>query len=345
MKTKILNIGIEPLEERYSTQWDRWFKREFQNADLDITTVYGTEITSGKIGNGSFLDVVETNIYKNNQLHWILRYLQTYDDSYKLVLFFHDLWNPALTSVAYVRDGLGLKNLKICGCLHAGSYDKFDFLNKQGMTPWAHPIEYGWFNGIVDKIFVATEYHKQLLIKTRVDNNPKERIVVTGFPLYDDFSNVDPINPITTDDLDPIIVFPHRLDSEKNPQLFNKLALEFTNCHFIKSKETCQTKESYYRLLKTADIAVSFADQETWGIAMQEAVLCGCLPVLPNRLSYTEMYPKCFLYNTFEECVTLVQEMASNSGKYEEEGFFLKSEILRKGREAIPNMIKEMQKL
>ena len=36
--------------------------------------------------------------------------------------------------------------------------------------------------------------------------------------------------------------------------------------------------------------------QETWGIAMIESVLSGCIPIVPDRLSYSELYPALFKY-------------------------------------------------
>lgn len=90
---KIINIPIEPLEERYSVQWDIWFKKQFEEAGLDFTTVYGTG-TKGKIIHGSFLDVLETNIYKTSQLQNILKMLLDCSSEEPVILFFHDLWFP-----------------------------------------------------------------------------------------------------------------------------------------------------------------------------------------------------------------------------------------------------------
>ncbi|NND72445.1 MAG: DUF3524 domain-containing protein [Rhodothermales bacterium] len=49
--------------------------------------------------------------------------------------------------------------------------------------------------------------------------------------------------------------------------------------------------EEYSRLLHRADIVVSTSIHEFFGIALQEAIYCGCHPFLPNGLSYPELIP------------------------------------------------------
>jgi len=333
---KIINIPIEPLEERYSIQWDKWFKEQFAENKLNVQTVYGTK-TKGKIIHGSFLDVLETNLYKTSQLQKIIKILHEYDNKEPLVLFFHDLWFPGLANIAYIRDGMHLKNLYICGCLHAGSYDPYDFLNKQQMTPWAHLLEESMFE-IVDMIFVATYFHAEMLHKRR--KVPNSIIHVTGFPLYPDF--------VQQTTKEGIILFPHRLDSEKQPDLFDALkqmsfpySLHWT---WIKTKDVAKTKEEYYTLLNKSRFAISFALQETWGIAMQEAVLCGCFPIVPRRLSYPELYIDPFLYDSVGEILSMIDKFW-NDPPLEELRLQQKS-ILNNGAKAIPhiiNLIKTLQ--
>ena len=181
MKTLIFNVIIEPLKERYSVQWEKWFKECFEAHQVQYLPIEG-EQRSQTIEHGSFLDVIDTNRWKTEQQKRIINLLSVFDDKEEWIFFFHDLWHPTLTMLGYIRDGMGWKNLKIVGCLHAGIYDEYDFLNKQGMTPWAKHIEKGWFAHLVDQMYVATKFHKELLIKERDIDCCK--IKKTGFPFY-----------------------------------------------------------------------------------------------------------------------------------------------------------------
>ena len=64
-----------------------------------------------------------------------------------------------------------------------------------------------------------------------------------------------------------------------------------------------------------AKCIVSFALQENFGYGVQEAVYLGCVPALPNRLAYTEQFAGDYLYNSFDECVSLVGRIMTDKIK------------------------------
>lgn len=82
-----------------------------------------------------------------------------------------------------------------------------------------------------------------------------------------------------------------------------------------------EDKAEYWAALAAADVVVSTAHQETFGVAMSflpssflsqsigcpigrlEATHLGCLPLCPNRLVYPELFPPACLFNTRSQLV------------------------------------------
>ena len=52
-----------------------------------------------------------------------------------------------------------------------------------------------------------------------------------------------------------------------------------------------ESEAAYARLLWDADVVLSTAMHEFFGVSVVEAIYCGAAPVLPNRLSYPELIP------------------------------------------------------
>lgn len=335
---KIILVPIEPLDARYSIQWLAWFTQAICD-DKRFTgiMIVNPEPLTTDIEIGAFLDVVGTNYYKAAQImelcEMIYSGIITDDDTILLL----DGWFPGVESLAYIRDGLQRK-YKIVGCFHAGTYDASDFISKLGMGVWGEDLENCWFK-IYDAVFVATNYHKELIYNYRKANPHK--IHVTGFPIYfDDEAYIKQKK-------EKIVVFPHRLTDDKQPHLFDLLAValsnEFPDWLFIKTQDKKRSKAEYYALLSRCSIAVSFALHENWGIGMQEALFNGCLPVVPNRLSYMEMYPHTFRYTNFESAVNLTRKMmkAYSIGdlSFKADWQNTVTDLYGKGTNAIPKML------
>lgn len=299
-------VDLEPLEERYTKQWSTWIPRGLQAIRTPFKVVSGTTLTS-KIETGSVLDAYGTNYYKASQLQTLMDMLRKNEINDGDTLFFCDLWFPGIESLQYVRNITG-KKFKIQGILHAGSWDTFDFTFLTGMSSWARHVELGWLS-FIDKVFLGSAFHKSLIVDAFPDIDQK-KLIVTGIPFVwtDVFRPSDSIRP----QKERIVVFPHRLDKEKRPDLFddlqNNLSSSYPLWDFVKTKDRTSNKEEYYNLLNRAAIAVSYAEQETFGYAMLEAVANDCFPVVPNKLSYKTMrpYDSSFRFSSFEQSIEMV---------------------------------------
>ena len=144
-----------------------------------------------------------------------------------------------------------------------------------------------------------------------------------------DFENIDRASRDQgRDHTAPVIVWNHRWEHDKNPQLFFKTLIRLDREHFdfqliilgqsFRVKPAIfaealeklhhriihfgfvESRAEYARQLHSGDIVLSTARHEFYGMAVIEAVRAGCYPLLPARLSYPELFPAEFLYEEGE---------------------------------------------
>lgn len=300
---KIFYIPIEPYETRYTADWIRQFEREFDKCGLCYETILG-ETFSNTVTSGGVLDVCGTHLYKFSQLQKLMIKLNENEVHDGDILFFADLWFPGVESLFYVRNMLNIK-FKIEGIFHAGTYDSHDFTYRNNMRSWGKWLEASWFSEI-DKIFVATDFHKQLLLKgSIIIPRLADKIFVTGLPFYGNELRNKYLNK-----KEDIIVFPHRLDEEKHPELFDlfidKLAQKGFNFKAIRTIEETSSRQEYFSILGKSKIMLSFADQETFGYSTLESMALDNIVIVPNKLSYVETVPVSYRYDTLDEAFDLL---------------------------------------
>ena len=139
----------------------------------------------------------------------------------------------------------------------------------------------------------------------------------------------------------PTILWCHRWEFDKNPEPFFRacrrldgegvpfelvcLGEQFREApdafetvhrklaHRVRHAGHIPDRTRYLELLATCDFVVSSAIQENFGIAVIEAILAGCQPILPARLAYPEIIPSAYrercLYSQDDDLCAAMRSM------------------------------------
>jgi len=95
-----------------------------------------------------------------------------------------------------------------------------------------------------------------------------------------------------------LILFPHRIAPEKQVEIFRDLATHLPQYEFVVCQDQQLTKHEYHTLLGEAKMVFSANLQETLGISCYEGAVVDAVPMVPDRLSYSEMYTDMFKYES-----------------------------------------------
>ncbi len=164
-------------------------------------------------------------------------------------------------------------------------------------------------------------------IPNNLENQLAAKSTVLAVPLADDCqpnrSSKTSIKPYTE------VVWNHRWEHDKGPETLLKLLyfcqhkspttkpirFHIIGQQFREQPATMQTikeqhsdqclslgfiesRDQYLKILQSADVVLSTALHDFQGLAVLEAAACGCLPLVPDRLVYPELYPDSNRYNS-----------------------------------------------
>lgn len=156
---------------------------------------------------------------------------------------------------------------------------------------------------------------------------------VLYFPIKIEQPQFNPVAPESNHILH--LVWPHRWEHDKNPNDFfecifklqnegykfkvSVLGEAFTEVPPIFDEAKCvlsdkllhfgrvASEEDYLSILRRADVVVSTANHEFFGVAVVEAAICGCYPLVPQRLVYPEIFDSDIVEQPF--CYRTNQQM------------------------------------
>ena len=289
-------VDIEAVDTRYTKQWKEYLPKQLRHAtNEDVVVISGGE-TPQATTPGAFLNFGGTNVYKSKQLEQIGEMFckgEVEDGDYFL---YTDAWNPTVIQLRYMAELLGV-DIRVGGLWHAGSYDPHDFLGRLiGDKPWVRHAEMSMYE-CYDDNFYATDFHIDLFTDTMMDNYDvdMDKAIKVGWPMEYLKDSLTSYKGMQKRDL---ILFPHRVAPEKQVEIFRDLKERLPQYEFVVCQEQELTKNEYHNLLGEAKLVFSANLQETLGISWYEGALVDAIPMVPDRLSYSEMALPEFKYDS-----------------------------------------------
>ena len=292
-------VDLESVETRYTAQWKEHVPALLKKAGHNVQIISGpTDIPSATTP-GAFLNFGGTNIYKSAQVEQMGRLFCDGCIHPGDHFIFTDAWHPGIINLKYMSELLQIP-VTIHALWHAGSYDPQDFLGRLiGDAPWVRHAEKSFFHAI-DHNYFATQFHSTMFLNNLLDGAgdrkqyfPSKKMVHTGWPM--EYMSETLANYWTIPKRD-LILFPHRIAPEKQVEIFRDLATHLSQYEFVVCQDQQLTKHEYHTLLGQAKIVFSANLQETLGISCYEGALVDAIPMVPDRLSYSEMYYDGFKY-------------------------------------------------
>ena len=306
--SNIFLVDLESVETRYTGQWKTHIPELLKKAGHNVQIIDGPTDIPAATTPGAFLNFGGTNIYKSSQVEKMGRLFCNGRISPGDHFIFTDAWHPGIVNLKYMSELLGIP-VKIHALWHAGSYDPHDFLGRLiGNKPWVRFAEESFYHAI-DYNYFATNFHIEMFVRNLLNGiveNPWleddldeilsgnwPKIVRSGWPM-EYMENI--LSPYANLEKRNLVLFPHRIAPEKQVEIFRDIAKHLPQYEFVVCQDQSLTKDQYHTLLGQSKIVFSCSLQETLGIGCYEGALVNAVPLVPNRLSYKEMYYEGFKY-------------------------------------------------
>ena len=293
----IFLVDLEAVDTRYTGQWKSHVPTLLKKAGHHVQVICGPEDIPSATTPGAFLNFGGTNIYKASQVEQMGRLFCNGAVHPGDHFIFTDAWHPGIINLKYMSELLQIP-VTIHALWHAGSYDPQDFLGRLiGDRPWVRHAECSFFDA-VDHNYFATQFHIDMFSEVFVGDardmlQLSKKIVRTGWPMEYMQDTLAPYKGLKKRDL---ILFPHRIAPEKQVDIFKDLALHLPQYEFVVCQDQQLTKHEYHTLLGEAKMVFSANLQETLGISWYEGAIVDAIPLVPDRLSYSEMAFDTFKY-------------------------------------------------
>jgi hypothetical protein len=275
-KSRLIIVPQYPTPLRYQEWWPERLVRGY-SPHFEEVVLLNPGLPNVMAPLGSFSPAQQAIEYEAEQIKMFNDLALRKDD----VLLLCDLSFPGLfASVLYHKRPS--RCFAICHATSLNRYDYFAKFRKKGK--WR--VETGT-SRIFDKVFVASEYHKEKLGWPNID--------VIKFPLPDigfliGGSLIDSVRTRQ-------FVSAARSGVQKVDKKLEKKLMELSGCGISKLRLSASTQwKHYYQFLQNGKFLIVTSREETYGYQVIDALMVGTIPIAPRAMSYPEILPDRYLY-------------------------------------------------
>jgi hypothetical protein len=281
---RIIFVPQYPAKMRYQEWWFTQFPIEFEKKGYEVVTL-GKNILSSLSSEAAqkemFSPIKAAIDFELAQINEYIS-MDILDDD---ILFLADLSFPGFFSnVLYHK-----KPHKCYAFCHATSLNNLDYFEPVRFSKF--PCETAHAN-LFRKIFLGSYYHMRKLSTWR-------NTVVTYLPYPPELCKSDVIKE------KKYKFCSASRPTEQKVDTFIEKAIEGTfNDKIVRMDHS--SWDSYYSFLSSSKILLISAKEDTFGYQIIDAIINGCVPIAPNKLSYPEILPKEYLYDDYNSLTKII---------------------------------------
>lgn len=314
---KIIYMGLESYESRYTLQLTDWATRTMNRRNIEYVIVPGETIDDSKaISVGQVLDAHGRSYFSMSQMMNLVQMMKNGQVTSEDIIFFEDMFQPGIESLPYIMDQIPEKDRPQVWvrCL-AQSIDPDDFVHVWGMAPWMSKYEH-MVNDFVTGVLASNE---EMVAHMKIAGWTAPIYNISGLTFDRDEVRSRVSNIPKFDDRKFRTVFAARFDQEKQPNFFMDVAeqlgptlnvefavlsggpLRSNNPIYLERAYELQkrgilkiydnlSKNEYYKILADSRVLFNCALQDWVSNTVSEADALECNVLFPAYRSFPETF-------------------------------------------------------
>ena len=313
---KIIYMGLESYESRYTLQLTKWATTTMDRRNVPYVIVPGDTLDDSKaISVGQVLDAHGRSYFAMSQMMNLVKMMREGEVTGEDIIFFEDMFQPGIESLPYIMNQIPEKDRpKVWVRCLAQTIDPDDFVHVWGMAPWMSKYEH-MVNDFVTGVLATSE---EMVAHMKIAGWTAPIYNISGLTFDKNEVRSRVVKIPDFNDRPRRVAFAARFDQEKQPGFFMDLvedisenypSIEFAilsggplrsnNPEYVARARRLEKsgllkiydnlkKNEYYELLANSRVLFNCALQDWVSNTISEADALGCNVLFPAYRSFPE---------------------------------------------------------